>query len=411
MAQSFRKKSGFSFKNLLYILIVIGLIAGSIAAYQAAQSNTYKSAKASTCTKVVDPKFKIQATYLVHEKFNGYFTAKLISPDVGLGTAALKKRPVGFTANTPILINCDGSSMVRTGGRFETNDNSMDLTQLMPGDAVEVEGYPDDPAFVARLINNYPNLTDYESKMIHSIGLRIVPSLVRVEPKLRSTKLKGVLARYSNGTPILYIKNVVVSTTGQKLFDTDEYLKSWVTVRRGSNVGCRKGGIVDYTSDNCQKLANNDLVEITGTLDVPNQLFTNPVGQLIFDKWIALVDDLELENATPTPVPTSFNPNNKKPYIGSYNFPQGKVNVEYSAHISGLDQDRSDILSLTAANLPPGLSLGCGPTGRDGMGIYAVIKCDINGIPTQSGNFDVLYTVTDNHGGQNSRTHTINISP
>lgn len=110
--------------------------------------------------------------------------------------------------------------------------------------------------------------------------------------------------------------------------------------------------------------------------------------------------------ATNTPVP------NKMPYIGGYNLPNSAaVNSIYKGRVAGLDQDRSDILSLTAENLPPGLELSCGPSGRSASGQYATINCEVMGIPVVEGSFDVTYTVLDNRGGQGAKTRNITVSP
>lgn len=109
-------------------------------------------------------------------------------------------------------------------------------------------------------------------------------------------------------------------------------------------------------------------------------------------------------HATPTPFP------NKLPSIGAHNFPQGRVGVSYSAYVAGQDEDRYDTLSVVADKLPPGLTLGCGPSARSATGKYALVRCQISGVPTQAGSFDILYTVTDNKGGQGSRIYTLTIS-
>lgn len=111
---------------------------------------------------------------------------------------------------------------------------------------------------------------------------------------------------------------------------------------------------------------------------------------------------------TPTPTPTSSitptPPPNNLPYIVTRVLPAGRKGYSYEMRVTGGDQDVQDTLTMTAASVPPGLSLGnCQK--RD---IY--LHCWLSGTPTQIGSWNIRFRITDNRGGIGSKTINLKIT-
>jgi parallel beta-helix repeat protein len=102
---------------------------------------------------------------------------------------------------------------------------------------------------------------------------------------------------------------------------------------------------------------------------------------------------------TPTPLPTPSPIANAKPFVGTVSLHSGKVNQFYAASISGYDTDQSDVLKLSVNTGGQPLTLQrCSTRIIQSRSTYRQVLCDFKGIPTQVGEFPIIFTVTDSKG-------------
>jgi hypothetical protein len=94
---------------------------------------------------------------------------------------------------------------------------------------------------------------------------------------------------------------------------------------------------------------------------------------------------------------------NYLPVILTQSLPTAGIFRDYSATISGYDQDSQDILKMTISNLPLGtyrgpcsVTVGGGEPGQE-------IDCQISGRPLRPGTYSVNVLLEDNHGGRASK--------
>ena len=108
--------------------------------------------------------------------------------------------------------------------------------------------------------------------------------------------------------------------------------------------------------------------------------------------------------STPTPIP------NYTPTITTTYLISARVGDIYNVPVEGEDLDANDTLSMTISNLPPGLVPGVCTQLATSISPHRIV-CSINGSPTQSGTYQVTIVLTDNHGGKDSKTLPLTISP
>ena len=123
-----------------------------------------------------------------------------------------------------------------------------------------------------------------------------------------------------------------------------------------------------------------------------------------------------LPSTTPIPTPT---PLNHAPNIIADVVPVAIVGKEYGFKVTGTDVDIKDSLSVTAANLPKGVSLGrCksatveGPNPKSDISrdkTLKIISCNISGRPTLAGVYLVNLTVKDDKGASASKQYFLYI--
>ncbi len=107
---------------------------------------------------------------------------------------------------------------------------------------------------------------------------------------------------------------------------------------------------------------------------------------------------------TPTAVPPTSTPtpiNTDPPIIITTSLPKAKRNISYTADIVAMDATISDILGMSAVNLPTGLSIpSCLQT--TGLG-GTTITCLIVGTPIKKGAYFPVFTVIDAMGHKTSK--------
>jgi hypothetical protein len=100
--------------------------------------------------------------------------------------------------------------------------------------------------------------------------------------------------------------------------------------------------------------------------------------------------------APPTPTSTPIPINAAPPQIVTTSLPNAKRNISYSAAVIATDATISDILGMTARNLPVGLSIRpCSQT--TGLG-GTTITCSVVGIPAKKGTSFPVFRVIDAMG-------------
>ncbi len=103
---------------------------------------------------------------------------------------------------------------------------------------------------------------------------------------------------------------------------------------------------------------------------------------------------------TPTPTPTPIN--TEPPKIVTTSLPRAKRNISYTADVIATDSTISDILGMTASNLPAGLAIQpCSQT--TGLG-GTTLTCSIVGIPKNKGTYYPMFTVMDAIGHKISKS-------
>ncbi len=107
--------------------------------------------------------------------------------------------------------------------------------------------------------------------------------------------------------------------------------------------------------------------------------------------------------STPTPVsPLSFT---------TTSLPAGTQGRPYSTSISGQSRTPNDVLNITLAGLPFGVSEGkCVTTAAIGQ-TTTNVTCPIKGTPLKPGNFTVTATIVNNAGNKVTKSYSIIISP
>jgi hypothetical protein len=107
---------------------------------------------------------------------------------------------------------------------------------------------------------------------------------------------------------------------------------------------------------------------------------------------------------TPTPVPPTPTPipiNAAPPQIVTTSLPKAKRNISYSTAVIARDSTISDILGMTATNLPSGLAIPpCSQT--TGLG-GTTLTCPIVGITKNKGTYFPMFRVTDAMGHTTSK--------
>ncbi len=107
--------------------------------------------------------------------------------------------------------------------------------------------------------------------------------------------------------------------------------------------------------------------------------------------------------------PPVNNPNNHNPYFMNHFLKLGTQGKSYSVKVKAIDRDEQNVLSMSATGLPGGLSLtNCSQEKNNNR---TTLTCYITGTPITSGNSTVTLKVTDNHGGQNTRTTFLWVKP
>jgi len=109
---------------------------------------------------------------------------------------------------------------------------------------------------------------------------------------------------------------------------------------------------------------------------------------------------------TPIPIPTNTAPSKKNsiytPKIITTSLPKAKRNIYYSTVVIATDSTISDILGMTATNLPVGLAIQpCSQT--TGLGGTTLI-CSIVGIPIAKGTYFPMFSVIDAMGHKTSKS-------
>lgn len=108
---------------------------------------------------------------------------------------------------------------------------------------------------------------------------------------------------------------------------------------------------------------------------------------------------------TKTPTPTVVT--NNIPRVVTGLLANAKVNVPYFAQIKANDLDKSDVLTLTATNVPSGLILkNCRQSITNDR---KVMLCDLTGKPTKAGVFSITFTVKDSKGAISSRKLSLTV--
>lgn len=107
----------------------------------------------------------------------------------------------------------------------------------------------------------------------------------------------------------------------------------------------------------------------------------------------------------PKPPVSPSVPVNSAPSIKTKSLKSAKVNLSYSALIVATDKDNDDSLSMTASGLPQGITM---------INCYNTIQsngsqagCNIAGTPTKSGRYNVVVTVTDKSGAEDTQNYTL----
>ncbi len=115
--------------------------------------------------------------------------------------------------------------------------------------------------------------------------------------------------------------------------------------------------------------------------------------------------------AVPTPTPTiepTPNPDNTAPVLRTRFLAGGSVGAEYSYTLTGYDYDLGDSLTMLSSGLPDGLSIeGCTNTS---LGSQVRAFCDLTGVPTQAGSYQVTITIVDQAGAIDYDTFNLNIN-
>jgi hypothetical protein len=103
----------------------------------------------------------------------------------------------------------------------------------------------------------------------------------------------------------------------------------------------------------------------------------------------------------PTPTPTPIPINTDPPIILTTSLPKAKRNISYTADVIATDATISDILGMSAVNLPTGLAIPpCSQT--TGLG-GTRLTCRIAGIPTKKGAYFPVFTAIDAIGHKTSK--------
>lgn len=136
----------------------------------------------------------------------------------------------------------------------------------------------------------------------------------------------------------------------------------------------------------------------TRTVTVPLQAGTNTVKVAVIDNDGPNLDYLSLQSATPSVQVTPANTptlasTSANPTITTTSLPRATRGQPYTAYVAASDLTLSDILGMTATNLPPGLTLGsCALT----FGFGATkLSCALTGAPSSKGNYSPRFTVID----------------
>lgn len=118
-------------------------------------------------------------------------------------------------------------------------------------------------------------------------------------------------------------------------------------------------------------------------------------------------NEATLNMSLPTSYATTTSTSNTYPVVIKSTLPTASRLTSYKVNVSGYDINSADILTMTAANLPSGLTLGsCSQYLSSGR---KYIRCTISGTPRAAGIFNPLFTVKDNHGGSRSTTMSLTV--
>jgi hypothetical protein len=107
---------------------------------------------------------------------------------------------------------------------------------------------------------------------------------------------------------------------------------------------------------------------------------------------------------TGTPIPTNTPPSKKNsvdaPKIITTSLPKAKQNISYSTAVIATDSTVSDILGMTATNLPAGLAIP--PCAQTTSPSGTTLTCPIVGIPRAKGTYFPVFNVIDAIGHKTS---------
>lgn len=239
----------------LVLIVAFSVVALAVVSVSLTKS-TEKRTKAYTCTKVADPKYKVNAT------------SKIVS--LNPENKEFTWKPDQKSVIRTVLGGCDGVTYVRRGfGGEEEGDTPMKFEDLKVGHSVEVIG----------------------NSEVATAGARIVPTIIR-DVSLYGATLKGKVGRMlfttdQGGDVIGFVLSDVVWKKGGKAMGNP------VTVLYSDKVGCRKYGEIDYTVANCTGIRVGHMVEVTGVYDATTKSFIDPVSPLPADGstfWTQIYD-------------------------------------------------------------------------------------------------------------------------
>lgn len=239
----------------LVLIVAFSVVALAVVSVSLKKS-TEKRTKAYTCTKVADPKYKVNAT------------SKILS--LNPENKEFTWKPDQKSVIRTVLGGCDGATYVRRGFQGEEEgDTPMKFEDLKVGHSVEVIG----------------------NSEVATAGARIVPTIIR-DVSLYGATLKGKVGRMlfttdQGGDVIGFVLSDVVWKNGGKA------LGNPVTVLYSDKVGCRKYGETDYTVANCTGIRVGHMVEVAGVYDATIKSFIDPVSPLPADGskfWTQIYD-------------------------------------------------------------------------------------------------------------------------
>ncbi len=137
-------------------------------------------------------------------------------------------------------------------------------------------------------------------------------------------------------------------------------------------------------------------------------LLSLPLTVMLANRQTYFKPRAQVPTTPPITSPTSPTPTivGSLPVITTNLLPDGYVNKMYNFRIEGYDPDKNDTLSMSAENLPLGLSLiRC----KNTLKPINAIKCELSGKPSIQGQFSLVVNLSDNNGNKTYKEFTLNI--